>query len=232
MDLYNSVNQGFNRIVVFLIFILYSISLGTEPPPPPQSAPVELYVGIINEVEDITFTLSALSTVWAAEDYDDPFLISEQYHYSQYTAFHTNTNIESWWGWDFVISHNSNSKNPVFAYGLYKLGINDAEYIYLDYRDDRYGNYINIGNPLGHDFDLWIKYESGDFYYSNDGNGPWVLANSEECIKIWEIKQMGNPTSNRFQPTTPTNLHYENANGHPRLSWNLSEPQEAATYEV
>ncbi len=35
-----------------------------------------------------------------------------------------------------------------------------------------------------------------------------------------------------FQPTTPTNLHYENANGHPRLSWNLSEPQEAATYEV
>ncbi len=43
---------------------------------------------------------------------------------------------------------------------------------------------------------------------------------------------MGNPTRNRFQPTTLTNLHYENSSGHPHLIWNLSEPQEAATYEV
>lgn len=85
MDVCNSMNQRFSR-AVGLIVLLYAISLGSEPLPTPQSAPVELFVGIINQVDDFTFTLSALSTVWAAEDYDDPFLISDQYQYSQYTA--------------------------------------------------------------------------------------------------------------------------------------------------
>jgi len=47
-----------------------------------------------------------------------------------------------------------------------------------------------------------------------------------------ESPDFSNNVQTDIKPTTPTNLHYENANGHPRLSWNLSEPQEAATYEV
>jgi hypothetical protein len=41
-------------------------------------------------------------------------------------------------------------------------------------------------------------------------------------------------TAQPYQISThhSTNLHYENCGGHPRLSWNLSEPREAATYEV
>lgn len=115
---------------------------------------------------------------------------------------------------------------------------NSDDYFYLDFRDDRYGGYHLIGGYVGHWIDIWIKYDAASrfYYYSNDGSENWTQITSVESphptLSIWDIKQMGNPTRNRFQPTTLTNLHYENSSGHPHLIWNLSEPQEAATYEV
>ncbi|RKY60301.1 MAG: hypothetical protein DRP96_05845 [Candidatus Neomarinimicrobiota bacterium] len=122
---------------------------------------------------------------------------------------------------------------------MYKLCRNNTnDYFYLDFRDDRYGGYDLIGGYAGHWIDLWIKYDAstGRFYYSNDGNGNWIQLTSDgsphPILSIWEIKEMGDPSRDRFQPTTPTNLALSYSNGNPVLNWDLSEPESAAYYKI
>jgi len=173
--------------------------------------------------------LSAESSVWGANKWADDLLLTDLYNTSQYTA------SSELWGWNFVLSKDGPSGTPIFGYGLYKFSKDKYNYFYLDYRDDRFGNYSNFGGPYGHEVDLWIKFNiesPGTFYYSTDGDEPWISISNGDTLSIWEIKQMGNPTRDRFQPTTPSDLTVTLSNNRPLLSWNCSEPSDTATYEV
>jgi len=201
----------------------------------PKSTSVELYIGVINSNYDITFTLTSVNEVWATNTWGENFLLSDQYNNSQWTADYTKIDNDDWGGWDFVTSHTQSSEIPVYAYGLYKFSRNDYVYFYIDYRDDRYGNYSAFGDPLGHAIDLWIKYDNflSEFYYSTDGYVPWIRINNGTTLSIWEIKQMGEPTRARFQPTNPTGLTVTKVNNHPKLTWTPSSaPSSGAKYHV
>ena len=231
MDLYNFLKRKyrlFGAVILCSNFIFGTNRAFAET----LILPIELYIGIVNASANITFTMTAESVVWAANRwFEDDFLISDEYNTSQWTADYTLTSVDSWEGWHFVTSQGS--LFPVYAYGLYKFSMDQYNYFYLDYRDDRYGNYSGFGEPFGHEIDLWIKYDANSytFYYSTD-KIYWVEIDNGELYAIWEIKQMGDPTKDKFQPTTPTNLSVTWSGGHPLLSWNCSEPQQSATYEV
>ena len=125
------------------------------------------------------------------------------------------------------------------GYAIYKISctcvypfFTQTTYFYLDWCDDRYDTIIYPNKDFGINFNE--EAEENRFSYAK-WNKPiiWTTIKDSSVVGVWEILGVaGSPSRMKFQPTTPTNLHYENANGHPRLSWNLSEPQEAATYEV
>ena len=233
MDLCNSIKSSFriiwNALIIFFLFILTMAKAGQ------LSHNVELFIGIVNSSEDITFTLTAESAIWGANTWYDDLLLTDSYNTSQYTADKDLEDEDSWEGWNFVTSIVSNY-HPAFGWGLYKLCRNDTnDYFYLDFRDDRYGNYSAFGDPLGHAIDLWIKYDNflSEFYYSTDGYVPWIRINNGTTLSIWEIKQMGNPTRARFQPTNPTGLTVTKVNNHPKLTWTPSSaPASGPKYHV
>jgi len=195
---------------------------------------LELFIGIINASENITFTMTAQSEVWGANKWADDLMLTDMYSASEWTADYTRISTTSWKGWNFVLSQDYGGGYPVYGYGLYKFSKDENHYFYLDYRDERFGAYESFGYPYGHPADLWIKYNAGldSFYYSSTRYDPWIPINNGDYLPIWEIKQMEDPTRDRFQPTTPFNLAITWFNNRPLLNWHCSEPRSAATYEV
>ncbi|RKY60302.1 MAG: hypothetical protein DRP96_05850 [Candidatus Neomarinimicrobiota bacterium] len=62
MDLCHSLRKKF--VVIFNIITMTIVSLKSEI----LSTAVELYIGIVNSDVDITFTMTAESSVWGADD--------------------------------------------------------------------------------------------------------------------------------------------------------------------
>lgn len=220
MGLCDSIKAREKYRVMLIILIVGVTLLKSED----KAVKVEIFTGIVNSEENILFTITAESAVWGANKWDDDFLLTDLYDMSQFTAKYENSDISSWKGWDFVLYHYPTSSTPVYGYGLYKFTKDEYHYFYLDYRDDRFGNYKAFGNPNGAETDLWIKYDAsiGRFYYSTNGSDQWVLISAGDSLSIWEIKQMGDPTRDRFQPTNPSGLTVTTVNNHPKLTWTES----------
>jgi len=116
--------------------------------------------------------------------------------------------------------------------GLYKIYTSDFPYFkfYLDTRD------CNI--PLNYSsHDIELNYDAESQYQNWTCNTLYPLCNffiidTFEILKFWELKGYQSNCQTCFQPITPTNLRYENHNGRPRLVWDLSALEEAATYEI
>jgi len=65
-------------------------------------------------------------------------------------------------------------------------------------------------------------------------NNPCIQIPNQSTITLSEIFNItnGNNDYSKFQPTTPTNLSIYYYQGNPKLVWDLSEPSEAAIYDV
>jgi len=198
-----------NLLVIILLFL--SFVKATEP-----QHTYEIVIDTYNPIcSNQLFIGSAVSVVW-----DRNFSLTNEYD----SVSNITTGIGRT-GFDFVTADFPHSINPVIGYGLYKIRCDYHNTItYLDYRDCGMADHWDSSVPGS--IDIYIKYNWGlhRFEYADTNI-------NEDTLRIWEIFNQ-EQSLECFQPTTPTNLHYENANGHPRLSWNLSEPQEAATYEV
>jgi hypothetical protein len=108
--------------------------------------------------ETTEFIMTSESSVWESNiegfmPYSNIYAwLTSDYSTLSHTALNNNTTSG---GFNVFWSQHENIDN--FAYGLYKLSVNDS-YIYLDYRDDRIGRYIELGTPIGQQLDIWIKY--------------------------------------------------------------------------
>jgi|GEM_PF-6129813 len=194
-----------------IIFIIIQFTRGYSS----VSAPtLEIYLKVVNSenpTQTTDFVLSSQSTVW---DGDLPPAYSDLTTWiNEETTGGTCTVNND--GMGYLAGFNNSFSaiyygHPIFGYGLYKLySSNDLNgYIYLDYRDDNYCYYSQLGNPSGHGRDIWIDYdeESGLFFISNDGSvNSYIECTPNSTYSIWELNGMTRSTA-KFPPHAPENL--------------------------
>jgi len=211
------------RLWLLLVFIFSAYNFYGQT----ETLPVEIFVGTENvnpAQKTIIIYLTAIDAVWGGKDVSSTqinYYLTDEFDYLAYTVPVNNNNQIYWAGLDFVLSQTYQGYYPIFGYGLYKVTTNESNaYFYLDYRDDRFGNYSQYSPvTFGHDQDIWIKYDdaANKFYLKSGGSFEWgdPLINGE-TLNIWDIKQKGSPGTERF----PLYLTISEQNGHPKLTWN------------
>ncbi len=214
------------KLIVVIFLNLFPVIAQTNNSPLNQ--PVELYLiakSATNPTGSTYFTMEKVNQVWGGNgnSYNDLITwLSEEYNYLTYSAINDN---EIDLGWDFVLSNTLG--NTPFGYGKYKLSVdlgNTEKYIYLDYRDDHYGFYLPY-ETTGHAMDVWIKFnhDNNKFYINSYSGNPndtnWNYVDDGSTVKIWDLKGMGNPSTNKFESYAPESLTVSLSNGKPKLNW-------------
>lgn len=209
-----------------LFFLILSANIVSQEQ---QWYPGEMYLATANvnpSSQTLIFSIEAQSTVWAGSNSPRSYWISTDYNSSNFIPQANNEwPPQIWRGWDFVtdITNNPPYPIPIYAYGLYKVTTDHSdEFIYLDFRDDRYGYYSSPVN--GHWIDLWIKYDASanKFFYSSSGSAyqDFIAISKAEYTPIWEMKQKGQPQTGLFPNFWENCLALINdGNNHPRLIW-------------
>ena len=188
-----------------------------------------------NPTGSYSFTLSAIGTAWKA------IRTSSQYYYEYDISsevlggtVYPIVNAPYYQYTGFNYPPNGDHSYPEFGFGLYKLQSSTSNYIYLDYRDTRYGFYSYC---TGHCADIWVKYDvsTQELYLKSSGSYEWSDAIPDGTyLKIWDIKGQGaQEVSVRVDdfwinclvliPTT-TN--------HPRLVWGPHPTFNATHYRI
>ncbi|MGC9513488.1 MAG: T9SS type A sorting domain-containing protein [Fidelibacterota bacterium] len=194
------------------------------------------------------FYVDAVSSVWGFYDYDSAYYLIERnksghllnvYHRPLDKVI---SNGSEWRvGWN--LDDEDNVTADIYANlsaGIYKISCSldnqnypyiDSIYICLDLRESRYpwtGEFYEYN-------DFYLYYDNGIYYYKLIGvNNPCIQIPNQSTITLSEIFNItnGNNDYSKFQPTTPTNLSIYYYQGNPKLVWDLSEPSEAAIYDV
>ena len=130
-----------------------------------------------------------------------------------------NLNISYWQGYNYIASPEREPAED-FGFGLYKLSVMN-KYIYLDWRDIRYGSY-NYCN--GHCADIYVKYDGldGNLYVKNKADFIWgpPISNGN-YLSIWELKNQGVPLTGdapNYWQNCLVVIPSQTGN-HPRLVW-------------
>ncbi len=186
---------------------------------------------------NVTFKLDAVGTAWKAIPRSNPktFLISEDVNGGIVTAS-LDASYNNYTGFNY--SYTGDHSYPEFGFGFYKLSIPVFNlYFYLDYRDIRYGSYINYCN--GHCADIWIKYDftTSAVYLStySPSNNTWGSPISNgDLINIWELKNQGPPNRENVPDFWQNCLVVVNdGNDHPHLVWGTYPAQlDLAGYRI
>ena len=177
---------------------------------------LELYLNTMNSTGNtLTVRLETRSTIWEENHSltNDPnFKYSDQTVVGNYTGYLI--------GWHFISSIDVG--NPVFGFGFYKVSnsLNNSVF-YIDYRDCEWS--VENSVPYsGRTCDLYLRYDgsAGMFSYK-DEQGNYVLINSGDELRIWEIKQKIPPinVTNGFQNYSTNNLRVYSINNNPTLIW-------------
>jgi len=167
------------RLWLLLVFIFSAYNFYGQT----ETLPVEIFVGTENvnpAQKTIIIYLTAIDAVWGGKDVSSTqinYYLTDEFDYLAYTVPVNNNNQIYWAGLDFVLSQTYQGYYPIFGYGLYKVTTNESNaYFYLDYRDDRFGNYSQYSPvTFGHDQDIWIKYDdaANKFYLKSGGSFEW-----------------------------------------------------------
>ena len=134
-------------------------------------------------------------------------------------------------GWNFVTGAGF---GPRLGAGLYRLtNTYETGVVYfVDFRDD---SLMVTGGP---GVDIVIRYDgSGPLSARGANQNPfpaWTTFSSGDTIRVWKLKRGSSAQADttKFQPTTPTNLTLTNSGGHPKLTWQRSEPRSCSMYKV
>lgn len=190
-----------------------------------ERMPGELKIADLPEYA--TITLTAQSSAWDGPD--NSYSIVTDNEYLNISASHVQTSY-----YFDCISNDSPSTGPdgTFAYALYKISFG-SYYFFLDYRDCIYctsdPDYIHA--------DVKIYWDSSLNKFKRElPSSSYYIIDNGETIGVWEQGQTYDPgyspDNTCFQPTNPSGLMKLSCyNGHPRFTWNESEPDDA-TYNV
>jgi hypothetical protein len=194
----------------------------------------EVYVGLV--VEGDTYAVSATSV--ASEMWNASCNLTDSISGASFdVAWADEFEVvgQNWpYGFDFIgsiqtsgISCTRLNSVRFLPYGLFRISwLSDPPQhsIYLDLRDDRW---CYSGMPS----DMWLRYDesTGDFEFTYNNQDSTFEAGT--TVKLWDFYG-GSQSTDRFQPSDPTNLTLSNSGGHPRLTWQRSEPRSSAKYLV
>ena len=134
----------------------------------------EIFCGSENYNYQLTYNLEQIGTVW-----DEEWPNSTTHIYTIDTDSSSNGGffiaepnkiIYDWRGYNYIASP-WRIPTEDFGFGLYKLTVMN-KYIYLDWRDTRYGSYQG---SIGHNADIFIKYDGsdGNIYIKNKNDHSW-----------------------------------------------------------
>jgi hypothetical protein len=194
----------------------------------------EIFCGSEHYSNQITYNLQPIGTIWDVVWLPHSKVFSIDTDGSSDGGIFVaepNKPISYWKGYNYIAS-TWNVPTEDFGFGFYKLSVMN-KFIYLDWRDTRYGNY-NYCN--GHCADIWIKYDGqdGNVYLKNDASEGWGNPVVSGCIfSIWDLKNQGIPLTSGVpsfwqnclvQIPTPTN--------HPRLIWGSHPTFGATNYKL
>ena len=238
--------KGFRRCLLGIVLLLASEAPSQSISPQVYNTGWEIYVGLADVGTVATVSAAnAGNAMWGASFLltdsisGDPFQIA-------YIADDTNSCVCWPYGFDFISSiggpdrkvcSNANGERYL-PYSLVRLDFNVSQgsaagintySIYLDMRDDRFWR-LNSG-------DMWIRFSLSrkvfEFCFGSFTNGQFVQYSSGSVIRIWDYYNPSIQSTNRFQPTTPTNLQisWDASYTHPQLRWNASEPS-SAVYDI
>mgnify|MGYP000930068666 CR=1 FL=1 len=214
------------KILLFFIFV-FIIQINSQLILGQRGYSCEMYLFSSNGDSSgyTDFILEAESQIWnscsSCGGHDHPCTLTNDFRYILF-ASENSKNGQYALGLDFVTD---TTGHQVFAYGKYKLTVENW-YIYLDFRDNRYGYYDHYGSPVGHAVDIWIMFDhlSRKFYINSVGyQPPWTLVPNGTVVNIWELKEMGNPSTTNFEPYAPENLSVSLSNG--KLNYSLFSKQ-------
>ncbi len=227
-----------NRILSVMVIVLFMFTsiVNSQNKNFIRAQPVEIFLGsTIFDPDSTEFKMIAVTQVWAGSRNNGTShnnlitWLTDDYRKLWHKSA-DNEISDNWGGWNFVLS--KDNLHYTFGYAKYKLSVGN-KYIFLDYRDDRYGYYETFGNPFGHPADIMIRYdhnteifEVNSYYSADPPPGSWQKINNGDTIKIWELKEMGSPSTGKFEPYAPENLIYSYVNGKPKLSWQHHYPAE------
>lgn len=224
-----------NFILLFLIFV--STNLFSQEKPGWTEMEIFMMTTGLSPEETIRYKFEAIGKVWRYEIANPPtgYEFSNWHNLAYYPILtqpgtgNTNFNdIFSIWGYNWMIpfqtyNHNADS----IANGLYKVSIEYGDqYFYLDYRDDRYSS-TSIYETAAGGVDIWILYNKNEnkFMYRKEGildPNPnfWNQITKGSHLGIWDIKEVGKPTTGNFPDFWENCLAVVNSgNGNPRLVW-------------
>ena len=184
----------------------------------------EIFCGSENYNYQLTYNLEQIGTVW------DVYWPNSTTHIftidtdgsSDGGLFVAEPNLSTsyWQGYNYIATPERVPAED-FGFGLYKLSVLN-KYIYLDWRDTRYGSYVycNGGNCA----DIYIKYDGfdGNIYIKNHASFDWGNAiPNGTYLSIWELKNQGVPLTSDA-PNYWTNCLVvipSQTGNNPRLVW-------------
>ena len=218
------------KIVLIFLLSLITFSITVADPSEPR---VEI---LLIATDGVThFEMHALSTVWDGDSSptEDPYSTLITWPTHEYDTLSTDIvgNNTVTGGFDFrQRSHVESDTFNVYGNGLYKFS-SPGCYFYLDYRDDRAG-YYDPFSTSGHQIDLWIKYDNNsetlyyNSYESKSSSEHWIPIIQGSTKTIWDIKDMGTPSTSKFKPWPPENLSVNEIipNVKHRLTWSHHSP--------
>jgi hypothetical protein len=204
----------------------------------------------LSQGETVRYKMEALGTVWRAEKTSPPsgYEFSTTHNLAYYPILtqsetgNTNfNNLSTIWGYNWMqpfITYNQSYDS--IAHGLYKVSASlSDQYFYLDYRDDRY-NWSTIYVQAPGALDIWILYNKNlnRFMYRKEGiQSPnpqyWSPIQKGDHIGLWNIKEVGIPTTSNFPDFWSNCLSVNNVNNHPKLIWGAyPESVDLAGYNI
>jgi len=170
------------------------------------------------------YKMEAQGTVWTKPDTNPPsaYSITDTLDVAYYPPLiqaatwntPTNSSMFEVGGYNFAGTGNHSTSDTMdypmdsFGFGLYRVStLNEETYFYIDYRDNRYRNYIET---TGHPQDIWIRYNAVTNLFSYRNTGPnmqnldgvdWTDIACGDYLSIWEIKNQviqGSPKTDSF----------------------------------
>ena len=210
-------------MVILITILLHSVNVGAgEDPLVNGEFNLELYR---NNGTIISFpiVITSVSTVWGSKDDGNGY---------EKTSNYTNLTDETTNTVRFEHVDDPNSPFPEFAYGKYKVSVNDSGWktVYFDARDCDYQDGVddhgtNYDNP-----DIFLFYNSGTdkFYRTKGVGGEWdestvLPLGSTEGIWEEERKSPASPRHFCFEGIDPpTQNNITSQNNRPKINWSFS----------
>jgi len=197
-------------VLYVLLFLITSVSTYSN-----SDFAGEIVV-VITDNSTRQIDLNAVGIVWG--DHTTNYAITNSYN--SYSTTYSSA------AYDFCESQDNDL--PVVGYGLYKITIDTAYFIYVDERDCDWNNRTLYSDP-----DITFNFDPSSHTWTAYGSGYNGSVGSGSTFNIWTLKTSPQtPATSTFQPTDPSGLSITNVGGHPSLTWSASSDPSSAKYHV